>query len=174
MLQQDCPTGRKACRFITPQSPVRIPTPQAVWWFSKSGDRGVISKAGIEKRECSRGVWPTLATTCDDAARRVVSVDDSRATHGGPTSAVARPRFQSKLSPVSKSRLAWVIEELFPLNGSQPFRHSPPCGWYFAVATARRVRPGATSPINSFADGQLARQFRDGKMKVNGDADPGR
>ena len=98
-----------------------------------------------------------MATSCDEGVHTWLSVRHLRATHTHAVTAATRPHFRPKLSPLSQSRAARVIEELRPLNRSQPFRNRPPCGWYFAMATARRVRPAVNCPINYFADGQLAR-----------------
>ena len=142
---------------ITSQSQVLIPFPQLEAPVSKLRDRGVIGKADAESRRPFRVLGPVVATSCAEGVHRWLSVRHSRATHTHAATTVTRPHFRPKLSPLSQSRAARVIEELRPLNRSQPFRNQPPCGWYFATATARRVRPGVTCLINYFADGQLAR-----------------
>ena len=88
-----------------------------------------------------------MATSCAEGVHTRLSVPHRRATHIHAFSAATQPHFRPKLSPLSQSRAARVMEELRPLNRSQPFRNLPPCGWYFVMATPPPF--GQLSPIQS-------------------------
>jgi hypothetical protein len=61
-----------------------------------------------------------LARVCDELQARRVSLSMSRATRRIDTLGPPTPRFWPRLSVVSPSHPAWVIEGLFSLNRSHP------------------------------------------------------
>ena len=108
-----------------PQSLVRIPSSQLTAPVSKSPDRGVMGKADVQRRWPFCVPGPVLAMSCDEGVRGTVSVRHSRATHTHAVTAATPPHFRPKLSPLSPSLAARVMEELRALNRSQPLRASP-------------------------------------------------
>jgi hypothetical protein len=69
-----------------------------------------------------------VATSWNEAVNTRLSVRHSRATYTRAVTALTRRHFRPKLSPLSQSRAARVIEELRALNRSQPLRanEAPP------------------------------------------------
>ena len=101
---------------ITLQSPVSIPFPQLEPHGSETRDRGVLFCAGERLGELSAG----FARVCDDLAASK-SLSRRRARPDVFTrSALRWLHFWPKLSVVSLSRAAWVIEGLASLFRSQP------------------------------------------------------
>jgi hypothetical protein len=152
-------TTARVCvsRLLIPQQR-QLPTPSVPLPTASQPARNLsVCLPLAERCRPFRVLGPVVATSEDEGIDSRLSVRHSRATHTGAANAVTPPHFRPKLSPLSQSRAARVIEELRALNRSQPFRNLPLCGWYFVMATARRVRPAVTYPINVFADGQLAR-----------------
>ena len=121
-----------------PAVKIRIPTPPLETPVSKSPDRRVICRAGVQRRWPLRVPGPVLATSYDEALPVALSVIDSCATHLGRPSSATEADFRPRLSPISLSRAARVIGCCERLNRSQPFRNLPPTRLVFPE---RRQRP---------------------------------
>ena len=84
----------------------------------------LMRKADAVSRRPFRVLGPVTPTSYDEGVPTLLSVRDSGATHAHAVTGVTRPHFRPKLSPVSQSRAARVMEELRALNRSQPL-HNP-------------------------------------------------
>ena len=92
---------------------------------SKSPDRGVIWRAGVERRRPLRVLGPMLATSYDDGLPVALSVANSRATQPTRPSSATEAGFRPKLSAVSLSRAVRVIECCLPSIGRNPCTFDP-------------------------------------------------
>jgi hypothetical protein len=101
---------RDGLYLITRQSPVQIPSPQLVLTVAKSGYRRVIRKADAERRRPFCVLPPVLATSSRAAAWLGSEISASRATRGLPVFGDSQGQSRPKLSAVSLSRAARVIE----------------------------------------------------------------
>ena len=132
---------------------------------SKSPDRGVIRRAGVQRRWPLRVLGPVLATNYDDGLPVALSVIDSRATPLGRPSSATEADFRPKLSPISESRAARVIEGCFPSIGRNPFATCP-----HAAGMSRLPQHdafGQSSPVQSTTSPTVSWHFegQGGKME---------
>ena len=89
---------------------MQIPSPQLVLTVAKSDYRRVIRKVGVERRRPFGVLSPVLVTTSRDANCLGVESATLRATRAVRIRLATVIGIEPKLSPVSVSRAAWVIE----------------------------------------------------------------
>jgi hypothetical protein len=90
-----------------------------------------------------------VATSCDESPKVALSVGRWRATHMHSATTATPPHFRPILSPLSDSRAARVMEELFSLNRSQPLHFHPPCDECQPIDGARSMIPCSLSERQS-------------------------